>query len=99
MFDCPEQIQTLLDAIASLASDAGCAIPDSMKLEMQEAASRNSGGTLFKEMAEWCDAQISKAVLGQTMTTDDGSSLAQAKVHEEVRTDIIRADARSLSVA
>ena len=36
-FTLPE-IQTLLDAIASLASDAGCAIPDSMKLEMQEAA-------------------------------------------------------------
>ncbi|MBJ8914158.1 DUF935 domain-containing protein, partial [Citrobacter freundii] len=93
----PEQIQTLLDAIASLASDAGCAIPDSMKLEMQEAASRNSGGTLFKEMAEWCDAQISKAVLGQTMTTDDGSSRAQAEVHNGVRMDIAKWDAWQLS--
>ncbi|WP_250908676.1 phage portal protein family protein [Escherichia coli] len=87
----------MLDAIASLASDAGCAIPDSMKLEMQEAASRNSGGTLFKEMAEWCDAQISKAVLGQTMTTDDGSSRAQAEVHNGVRMDIAKWDAWQLS--
>ncbi|CAM4198020.1 DUF935 domain-containing protein [Pluralibacter gergoviae] len=91
-----EQIQTLIDAIASIASDAGCAIPQSMQLEMQETASRNNGGALFKEMAEWCDAQTSKAVLGQTMTTDDGSSRAQADVHDRVRMDIAKWDARQL---
>ena len=91
-----EQIKTLIDAIASIASDAGCAIPQSMQLEMQETASRNEGGALFKEMAEWCDAQTSKAVLGQTMTTDDGSSRSQADVHDRVRMDIARWDARQL---
>ncbi|HBR2608847.1 TPA: DUF935 domain-containing protein [Klebsiella pneumoniae] len=91
-----EQIKTLIDAIASIASDAGCAIPQSMQLEMQETASRNGGGALFKEMAEWCDAQTSKAVLGQTMTTDDGSSRSQADVHDRVRMDIARWDARQL---
>ncbi|HGY4723294.1 TPA: DUF935 domain-containing protein [Citrobacter amalonaticus] len=95
----PEQIQTLLDAITTLASDAGCAIPDSMKLEMQETASRNNGGALFKEMAVWCDEQISKAVLGQTMTTDNGSSRSQADVHNQVRMDIARWDAMQLSNA
>lgn len=91
-----EQIQTLIDAIASIASDAGCAIPQSMQLDMQETASRNNGGALFKEMADWCDAQTSKAVLGQTMTTDNGSSRAQADVHDRVRMDIARWDARQL---
>ncbi|HAL0054579.1 TPA: DUF935 family protein [Escherichia coli] len=57
-------------------SDTGCAIPQSMQLEMKETASRNNGGALFREMAEWCDAQISKAVLGQTMTTDTGNRSA-----------------------
>ena len=93
----PEQIQTLVDAIASLASDAGCAIPESMKLDMVETASRAGGGTLFKEMAEWCDAQTSKAVLGQTMTTDNGSSRSQADVHDRVRMDIADWDARQLA--
>ncbi|HEN3689932.1 TPA: DUF935 domain-containing protein [Klebsiella pneumoniae] len=91
-----EQIKILIDAISSIASDAGCAIPQSMQLEMQETASRNGGGALFKEMAEWCDAQTSKAVLGQTMTTDDGSSRSQADVHDRVRMDIARWDARQL---
>ena len=91
-----EDIQTLIDAIASLASDAGCAIPQSMQIDMQETASRQGGGVLFESMAEWCDAQTSKAVLGQTMTTDDGSSQSQANVHNDVRMDIARWDARQL---
>jgi phage gp29-like protein len=47
-------------------------------------------------MAVWCDEQISKAVLGQTMTTDNGSSRSQADVHDRVRMDIARWDARQL---
>lgn len=92
----PEDIKTLLNAIASLASDAGCAIPSSMLVDMVETASRQGGGDLFEGMAEWCDAQTSKAVLGQTMTTDDGSSQSQANVHNQVRMDIARWDARQL---
>lgn len=91
-----EDIQTLVDAIVTLASDAGCAIPTSMQIDMVETASRQGGGTLFKEMAEWCDAQTSKAVLGQTMTTDNGSSQSQANVHDRVRMDIAKWDARQL---
>lgn len=91
-----EDIRVLIDAISSIASDAGCAIPESMKLDMQETASRTGGGALFADMAEWCDSQTSKAVLGQTMTTDDGSSRAQADVHDRVRMDIARWDARQL---
>ena len=48
-------------------------------------------------MATWIDKQISKLVLGQTMTTDDGSSRAQGEVHEEVRQDIATADALSVA--
>ena len=48
-------------------------------------------------MAAWIDKQISKLVLGQTMTTDDGSSRAQGEVHEEVRQDIAAADALAIA--
>ncbi len=44
----------------------------------------------------WIDSQVSKAVLGQTMTTDNGSSKAQASVHNDVRLDILEADANEL---
>jgi phage gp29-like protein len=47
-------------------------------------------------MAGWVDEQISKLVLGQTMTTDDGASLAQSKTHEEVRQDIADSDIQQI---
>nr|WP_075479332.1 DUF935 domain-containing protein [Moritella viscosa]SHN99477.1 Putative uncharacterized protein [Moritella viscosa] len=92
-------IRTLVNAISTIASDAGAAIPESMKIDMIESGKGNGGDTLFENMAEWADRQISKAVLGQTMTTDDGASQSQATVHNEVRKDIIRWDARQLANA
>jgi phage gp29-like protein len=52
---------------------------------------------VFQKLAEWLDGQLSKAVLGQTMTTDDGSSQSQATVHDGVRSEIKRDDARQLA--
>ncbi|MDA0148845.1 DUF935 domain-containing protein [Vibrio sp. LaRot3] len=92
-----DDIRTLVNAIASIASDAGAAIPESMQIDMIDTAKGNGGDTLFENMAKWADQQISKAVLGQTMTTDDGSSQSQATVHNEVRKDIINWDARQLA--
>lgn len=68
-----------------------------MKIEFEEIANAAGGAELFERLAEWLDKQISKAVLGQTMTTDDGSSQSQANVHNEVRMDILRADAKQLA--
>lgn len=91
-----DDIDTLINAIGRIASDAGAVIPESMKIEMVETAKGNGGNTLFENMARWCDEQVSKAVLGQTMTADNGSSQSQATVHNEVRIDIAKWDARQL---
>jgi hypothetical protein len=42
---------------------------------------------VFDEMINRLNSEISKRVLGQTMTTEDGSSNAQAQVHENVAND------------
>lgn len=89
-------IRTLINAVANIGSDAAAVLPDSMKIDFQEAGHSTGGQELFEKLATWLDKQISKAVLGQTMTADDGSSLGQAKVHNEVRGDILRSDARQL---
>jgi SPP1 gp7 family putative phage head morphogenesis protein len=46
----------------------------------------------FLELLEYLNKEISKAVLGQTMTTEDGASLSQAKVHKQVANDRHEAD-------
>ncbi len=91
-------IAMLIGAVANLGSDAAAVIPDSMRVEFQQASSGSGADAdVFRDLAQYADSQISKAVLGQTMTTDDGSSRAQAEVHDAVRADILAADARRLT--
>lgn len=91
-------IETLIGAVANLGTDAAAVMPDSMRIEFQQASSgAGAGADVFRDLARYVDSQVSKAVLGQTMTTDDGSSRAQAEVHDAVRGDILAADARQLA--
>ncbi|MCX8016387.1 MAG: DUF935 domain-containing protein [Rhodocyclaceae bacterium] len=92
----PEDVAVLKQAAFSLGSDAAAVIPQEMALELIESGSKSASAELYHKLIDYLDRQVSKAVLGQTMTTDDGASLAQAKVHAEVRADILRADARAM---
>jgi phage gp29-like protein len=93
----PSDIDILKSAVANLGSDAAAVLPDSLKIEFEKNAQVTGGDRIFLNLAEWIDKQTSKAVLGQTMTADDGSSQAQAKVHDEVRSDITESDAEQLA--
>src|SRR5690606_32759156 len=52
-----------------------------------------SGATSYQDLAEAMNQSISKIVLSQTMTTDNGSSRSQAEVHAGVRDMVVKADA------
>jgi phage gp29-like protein len=95
-----DDIDTLVTAVSQLASDAGCVIPASMEIEfIQTGKSASSNGhALFEASAKWCDSQLSKLVLGGTMTADDGSSLSQAQIHYDVREDLVEDDAQQLAM-
>jgi phage gp29-like protein len=91
--------QALLGAVANIGTDAAAIIPDSMIIEFTEA--RQTGSTeLYERFCEYLDRQVSKAVLGQTLTTElprGSGSRAAAQVHDAVRRDILASDARRLS--
>lgn len=90
-----DEKRKLMRAVLSIASDAAGIIPQGMDIEFIETSARG-GDAVFGHFAKYLDEQVSKLVLGQTMTTDSGSSRAQAEVHNEVRLDIKQADARQL---
>ncbi|MCB1473821.1 MAG: DUF935 domain-containing protein [Rhodobiaceae bacterium] len=89
--------RTLLRAVANLVADAAVTIPESMVLDILEA--KATGTDAHQRAAEYWNEEISKVVVGQTMTADDGSSLAQAEVHDRVRLDILEADADEVAAA
>ncbi len=87
-----EEKKTLLEAAEAVHSETGVAIPDGMMLELLEAS--RGGKVTYESLCEYFDLQSSKAVLGQTLTTEvKGGSLAASKTHNEVRQDIKDADA------
>lgn len=89
-------IDLLFRAVRSIGLDASAVINDGMKLELIETKA-GAGTDLQERLCNYLDSQVSKAVLGQTMTADNGSSLSQAQVHNEVRMDLLAADARALA--
>lgn len=93
-----EERDRLLEVIDSLQNDTGVVVPESMVIELLEA--RRSGTiNTYRELADWCNDEISKIVLGGTLTTSEGrrsGSYALGKVHEAVRNEYVESDARAL---
>jgi len=70
-------------------------VPEGVVVELIEAGRSGTAG--YPELQRLMNEAISKIVLGQTMTTDSGSSRSQAEVHLTVRDDLVRADAMLLN--
>lgn len=89
---------TLFRAVANIAGDCAAIIPESMLIEFVESKNVGAGADLFQKRADWLDQQMSKAVLGQTATTDAiAGGHAVGQEHRQVQEDIERADAKALS--
>lgn len=90
---------SLMRAVTALGHDARAIMPAEMTLEIQKITG-GSSGTPHMTMIEWAEKALSKGILGQTLTADDGNrgsgGLALGKVHNEVRHDIMVSDARQL---
>lgn len=81
----------LLQTLQALKSDSGAIIPQGTIIRFLEAQRNGTGD--FARLYELMNEGISKVILSQTMTTEDGSSLAQAQVHERVASAVCKADA------
>lgn len=89
----------IMTAIQSIASETGVGLPEGYELELLEAA-RSGSVDSYEKLANWCDAQVSKAVLGQTGTTDQstgGGSRARDEVAASVSLKRTKADADLLA--
>ncbi|MFV0642928.1 MAG: DUF935 domain-containing protein [Sphingomonadaceae bacterium] len=89
---------TLFRAVANIAGDCAAIIPEGMTIDFIEAKNVGSGSELYEKRADWLDRQMSKAVLGQTTTTDAVSGgHAVSQEHRLVQEDIETSDCKALS--
>ncbi|WP_136414809.1 DUF935 domain-containing protein [Herbaspirillum sp. ST 5-3] len=94
-----EEKDSLMRAVTALGHDARAIMPAEMTLEVQKITG-GAGESAHLKMMEWAERSQSKSILGQTLSADTGAngggSYALGQVHNEVRHDIMRSDARQL---
>ena len=87
----------LMQALIQIGADAAGIIPDGTTIDFINTE-KTSSSDLYERLARYCDEQISKAILGQTLTSDSGGgSYAQSKTHNDVRHDLTIADCKALA--
>ncbi|HED5569718.1 TPA: DUF935 domain-containing protein [Yersinia enterocolitica] len=87
----------LFEALVMLGHNAAGIIPQGTNIDFKTAASGQADP--FVAMMDWCERTVSKVILGATLTSQaDGktSTNALGNVHNDVRHDILVADARQL---
>lgn len=91
VIDNPMERGKLLDALQAIQVDGAVIIPEGVEIELLEAV--RGGASDYDTLQERMNLAISKIVLSQTMTTDNGSSRSQSEVHKLVRDEVVESDA------
>lgn len=83
----------LIQAFEEAGAAPYLVIPKESEVE-QTTLSGSANGGLYNDFRNACNEEILITILGQTMTTKDGASLSQSKVHMEVQEKKHRSDRR-----
>lgn len=81
----------LIAALKASGSGGIVSVPEGMDVDIQNMSS-SSQNQLFENFMDYLNKEQSKLILGQTMTTDDGSSRSQAEVHEGEQAILLQGD-------
>ena len=90
-----EESQALLASLEKMLQDTIAVIPDDSSIEFIESSHAYSGD-VFKKYLEFCNSEISKAILSETLTTEvtDKGTYAAAKTHRDILHHLVQGDKR-----
>ena len=84
-----EERIALNKALAKIKQNSAISVPDGTKIEF---LSGTGGIDNYEKLVRWCDDAIAKVILTSTMTLEDGSSRAQAEVHQSETNNLTDTD-------
>lgn len=88
-----EETEALADLLENMIQDAIAVIPDDSSVEILEAGSKSASAAIYRELVDYCDNEITIALLGQNLTTQvSGGSYAASQTHMQIRKDLIDSD-------
>ncbi len=89
--------EALMTAISMLGSDAAGIISKATEIEFVKMEGTSGHGDLYEKLATFGNREMSKAILGQTLTAEvgDKGSYAASQTHNDVRLDLAKADTKA----
>jgi hypothetical protein len=91
-----ERVLEMIQNLDSAMQDAVIATPEEYKVTALEL-NKTASSDIYRDFIDLCNTEITMAILGQNLTTEvKGGSYAAAKVHGEVRADLIFEDVRMI---
>lgn len=91
-----KDINKVSDMLDKMGASSWGVFPEGTSIEIVETT-KGDAFNVYDKRIERANSEMSKAILGVTMTMDNGSSKSQAQVHENVTDDIAAADADFLA--
>lgn len=90
-----EETQALLQSLEKMLQDTIAVIPDDSSIEFIESAHAHSSD-VYKKYLDFCNSEISKAILSETLTTEvtDKGTYAAAKTHRDILHHLVQGDKR-----
>ncbi len=88
-----EEAYELFNVLEKLQQDGIAVTEEEVNIDILES-SKTSSADVYKNLLHFCNAEISKAILSQTLTTEQGDtgSYAMSQTHLQVRKDVVDAD-------
>ena len=85
------QVGEIEQWLKTMGTAAYAVLPIAAELEIIESKTTDAH-EVFERKIELINSELSKLYLGQTMTTDDGSSLSQSQTHAATEQQLLQAD-------
>jgi phage gp29-like protein len=94
-------LDQVIEAITMMGASGVVGLKKGWELELVTSSSgSSSSGSPHEAIVRWCDAQVSKNVLGQTLTTDSTQATGTYSlgvIHDEVRLGLAEDDAGGIA--
>lgn len=91
---------SLIDAVKNIGHNSYAVYPNTAEINFLTDSGKGNSSELFGKYIEYWNEQVSIRVLGQTLTTkmEGSGSYAAAKVHDNVRKDIMNSDMKLVEI-
>lgn len=93
-------IEDFMLKLTNLRQDGVIVTEEETEIDLKES-NRTSSADIYRGLLHFCNAEISKAILSQTLTTEQGDtgSYAMSQTHLQVRKDVVDNDKKLVEYA